>query len=140
MSLVHRSRPTLSEAGAQVVVVVGALEVDGVAAGGVDVVAVDEFIRPTDAGTPAFEHGLHTGVLSGVGVEIKIDGTSGASGTDGLRWELGEVPTQDGIDGARGGEALQTFALGGGKAHGGAEQEAEIGPVEILGLLNVGST
>ena len=128
------------EADAEVVVAVGALKVDGVTGGGVDVVAVDEFIRPADVRTPAFEHGLHAGVVSGVGIEIEIDGAIGAIRAEGARGKLGKVPAQDGIDGVRGGETPEAFALGGGEAHSGAEQKAQIGPVEVLGLLNVGGS
>ena len=56
------------EATAQVVVIIGAFEVDGVALGGVDVVAVDEFVGPSDGGAPAFEDVLVPGVVGRVGI------------------------------------------------------------------------
>ena len=46
------------EAAAQVVEVIGAFEVDGVALGGVDVVAVDEFVSPSDV-VNARHHASH---------------------------------------------------------------------------------
>ena len=49
-----------SETGTQVIVVIGAFEVDRVSFGGVDIVTVDDFIGPFDCATPAFEDVLHT--------------------------------------------------------------------------------
>ena len=60
------------KAAAEVFVVVATLEVDGLAGGGVQVVAVDEFVGPTDGGTPAFKDGLAAGVVLGVGVEVEV--------------------------------------------------------------------
>ena len=66
--------------------------------GGVDVVAVDEFVGPTDGGAPAFEDVLGAGVVGGVWVVVEVAVGLGNG-------ELLVVPAEDGIDGGGGGEA-----------------------------------
>ena len=101
--------------------------------GGVDVVAVDELVGPTDGGAPAFEDVLGAGVVGGVGVVVEVVAVVIVVGEG----ELLVVPAQHGIVGGGGGEAGELFALRGGEAHGLAEQIAKILPVEILGLFDV---
>jgi len=60
------------EAGAQVVVVVGALKVNGMAFGGMDGVAVDEFVGPPNARAPAVEGVLHASVVDGVWIVVEV--------------------------------------------------------------------
>ena len=71
--------------------------------------------------------------MLGVRIEIEI-------GADGGRTELLQVPTQHGRHGGGRGQALESLALGGGKTHHRAEQQTQIVPVEILGLLHIGGT
>ena len=94
------------ETGTQVVVVVGAFEVDGVSFGGVDIVTVDEFIGPPDSRAPAFEDALHAGVMSGMGVVVEVV-------FGGVGGELLVVPAQHGVDGGGIGQAGELLALGG---------------------------
>jgi hypothetical protein len=55
-----------AEAAALVLEVITAFEVGGVASGGVNAVAVDEFVGPADRGAPTFEAVLGAGVMDGV--------------------------------------------------------------------------
>jgi hypothetical protein len=109
---------------------IGALEIDGMALGGVDIVAVDELVGPADGGAPALEDVLGAGVVGGVGVVVEVGLVVG----DG---ELLIVPAQHRIDGGGSGEAGELLALWCREAHGLAEEIAEVLPVEILGLFDV---
>ena len=141
------------EAAAQVFKVVAAFEVDGLPGGGVYVIAVDEFVGPADGRAPAFEHGLHAGVMLGVGIKVKIGAGAGASpgaspgagagagaGVSGLGiglLDLPVVPLKKAGKIFRGGECSEAGPLERGGSGGGAEEEIKIGPVEEFGLLNV---
>lgn len=122
-----------NEAAAQVFVVVATFKVDGLAGGGVEVVAIDEFVGPADGGAPAFEDGLVAGVVLGVGVEVEV----GALRLEGGGLSLLVVPAEEAGLVARGGEGLEAGPLEGEGSGGGSDELAEILPVQKLGLLDV---
>ena len=121
------------EAATQIGEVIGAFEVNGVAAGSVDIVAVDELVGPADGGAPAFEDGLVAGVVLGVGVEVEV----GALRLEGGGLSLLVVPAEEAGLVARGGEGLEAGPLEGEGSGGGSDELAEILPVQKLGLLDV---
>jgi hypothetical protein len=122
-----------NEAAAQVFVVVATFEVDGLAGGGVKVVAVDEFVGPPDGGTPAFEHGLVAGVVLGVGVEVEVGAVRLGSG--GLR--LLVVPEEEAGLVVGGGEGFEVGPLECEGSGGRTDELTEVFPVQKLGLLDV---
>ena len=121
------------EAAAEVFVVVATFEVDGLAGGGVEVVAVDEFVSPADGGAPAFEDGLAAGVVLGVGVEVEV----GAVRLGGGGLSLLVVPEEEAGLVVRSGEGFEADPLEGEGSGGGTDELAEVFPVQKLGLLDV---
>ena len=57
---------------AQIGKVIGRFKVKWLSAHRVDKVAVHRFIRPTDRGTPPFQHVLFSGVVLGVRVKVEL--------------------------------------------------------------------
>jgi hypothetical protein len=121
------------EAAAQVFVVVTTFEVDGLAGGGVEVVAVDEFVGPADGGAPAFEDGLVASVVLRVGVEVEVGAARLGRGGLGLL----VVPKEEAGLVASSGQGFEAGPLEGEGSGGGADELAEVFPVQKLGLLDV---
>ena len=130
MEHLARTGRDVEEALAHVGEVVGGFKIERLSPGRVNEITVHDLVGETNSGAPAFQYFLHPGVLFDMGIEVEVRADVR---TQILQVEAPEFVDESGI----GGQVLESIALGRGIADDLAQDQLQVLPVQVLGLLDV---